>query len=115
MAAMRIIPATDEAPFPYERAKDLLEHLPMVSKTPTDIPAIVAAGARFGWPKALIDRHWEWMRRGMCLDFNVPGGISCTLWEDNIFFRFFDGDHEDRCLPVIADLASQLGCRLQGR
>ena len=49
MSAIRIIPPTDEAPFPYDAAKAILEGLPGVSRSETDIPEIVAAGARFGW------------------------------------------------------------------
>jgi hypothetical protein len=111
MSAIRIVPS-GHAPFPYQKAKDLLERLPGVSKSQTDIPSIIAAGAKVGWPQALIDQHWEWMHSGKCFDFAVPDGISCTLWHDNIFFRFFDRDHATRCLPLIHDLANQLGCRL---
>jgi len=112
LSAIRIIPPTDDAPFPYEDAKKILERLPGVTKTETDIPAIVAAGTKLGWPTAVIDKHWEWMRRGKCFDFNVDDGISCTLWEDNIFFRFFNSGHEQKCLPIIESMAEQLGCRL---
>jgi hypothetical protein len=112
VSAIRIIPPTDEAPFPYDAAKAILEGLPGVSRSETDIPEIVAAGARFGWPKAMIDEHWELMRRGKCFDYHVEDGISCTLWEDNIFFGFHSGEHEDACLPVIQSMAAQLGCRI---
>ena len=113
MAAMRIIPGTDDAAFPYEEARFLLEHLPGVRKTETDIPAMVAAGTRMGWTKEMVDAHWELMRRGRCFDFHVDDGVSCTLWENNIFFHFFGRTHEERCLPLIEDLARQLRCRLR--
>jgi hypothetical protein len=112
MAPMRIIPGTDDGAFPYEEARYLLEHLPGVTKTETDIPAMVAAGTRIGWPKEMIDAHWELMRRGRCFTFHVDGGISCRLWEDNIFFGFSGRAHEECCLPVIEDLARQLRCRV---
>jgi hypothetical protein len=71
VSSIRIIPPTDEAAFPHQQARSFLERLPEVLRSDTDIPAIVAAGAKIGWPQAVIDQHWEWMRRGKCFDFNV--------------------------------------------
>jgi hypothetical protein len=112
LTAIRIVPPSDEAPFPYEAARGILERLPGVTKSETDIPAIVAAGAKLGWPQDVIDEHWEWMRRGKCFDFNVEDGVSGTLWEDNIFFRIVDFAHEEACLPLISAIARQLSCRI---
>lgn len=70
------------------------------------------AGKKIGWTDQMVDEHWEMMRRGKCFDFSVENGISCTLWEDNIFFRFFSADHQDVCVPVIESLARQLGCSI---
>ena len=78
----------------------------------TDIPSVIAAGKRVGWPQALIDVHLGYMKNGKCFDFTTDAGITCTLWEDNIFFRFQDAEHEAQCMPIIEDLAVRLSCRV---
>lgn len=112
MSTIRIIPATDDASFPYSAALHALQELPDVVQEETDIPAIIHAGKRIGWPQKVIDEHFGYLERGQCFDFCVENGISCTLWEDNIFFQFFDADHERFCLPQITDLAKRLDCRM---
>ncbi len=114
MTAFRIIPATDDAAFPYEEALRLLEAIPGVAKADTDIPGIVAAGVKVGWPQSLVDWHWEVMEKGGVFDFVGPGdaGISCTLWADNIFFRFASASHEEASMPFIENLARTLKCRI---
>jgi hypothetical protein len=112
VTAIRIIPRADESSFPYDDAKRVLDALPNVRRTETDISAIIAAGIRARWPQHLIDSHRELLARGKCFDFEVDGGISCTLWEDNIFFRFFGAEHERCCLPAIEEMAHTLGCEL---
>jgi hypothetical protein len=78
----------------------------------TDIPSVIAAGKRLGWPQALIDVHLEYMKNGKCFDITTDAGITCTLWEDNIFFRFQSAEHEAQCTPIIEDLAVRLSCRV---
>ena len=117
MTAIRIIPATDDdrgPPFPYEVALRRLKAIPGVTMSETDIPAIVAAGTRVGWPQSLVDWHWESMRVGGVYDFVSPDdeGLSGTLWRDNIFFRFTSQEHEQACLPRIEELARELRCRV---
>ncbi|MBP9087056.1 MAG: hypothetical protein KBG15_13125 [Kofleriaceae bacterium] len=117
MTAIRIIPASDDdlgPPFPYEVAFRLLKAIPGVIMSETDIPAIVAAGIRLGWPQSLVDWHWEAMRIGGVYDFEslADDGFSCTLWRDNIFFRFTSHEHEKACRPRIEALARELRCRV---
>jgi hypothetical protein len=117
MTAIRILPATDDdlgPPFPYDLALRRLKAIPGVTMSETDIPAIVAAGTRVGWPQSLVDWHWEAMRAGGVYDFASPDdeGLSCTLWRDNIFFRFTSQEHEQSCIPRIEELARELGCRI---
>ncbi|MBN1311120.1 MAG: hypothetical protein JXB30_06845 [Anaerolineae bacterium] len=112
MSAIRIIPTSDDAEFPYADAKRLLDSLPGVNRKETDIPAIIEAGVKAGWPKALVEEHRRLMRSGKCFDYAVDGGIRCTLWENNIFFSFSNRTHEEQCLPIIEMLANQLQCKL---
>lgn len=42
-------------------------------------------------------------RLGRCVNVDRgDGGISCTLWEDDILFWFFDEEHEDRLVLAVA-------------
>jgi hypothetical protein len=111
-AAVRIVPSDDDAEFPYAEALVLLQAMRGAVQEQTDIPSVIAAGKRLGWPQALIDVHLEYMRHGKCFDFTTDAGISCTLWEDNIFFRFQSAEHEAQCMPLIEDLAVRLSCRV---
>ena len=86
MAAVRIVPSDDDAEFPYAEALVLLQAMRGAVQEQTDIRSVIAAGKRLGWPQALIDVHLEYMKNGKCFDFTTDAGISCTLWEDNIFF-----------------------------
>ena len=52
------------------------------------------------------------MKNGKCFDFSTDAGITCTLWEDNIFFRLQSAEHEAQCTPIIEDLAVRLSCRV---
>jgi hypothetical protein len=112
MAAVRIVPSDDDAEFPYAEALVLLQAMRGAVQEQTDIPSVIAAGKRLGWPQALIDVHLEYMKHGKCFDFTTDAGISCTLWEDNIFFRFQSAEHEAQCMPIIEDLAVRLSCRV---
>jgi hypothetical protein len=112
MTGVRIVPSDDDAEFPYTKALALLQEMEGADQHETDIPAIIAAGKRFGWPQALIDEHFEYIKNGKCFDFHTDAGISCTLWEDNIFFGFYDAEHEAQCMPIIEDLAVRLSCRV---
>jgi hypothetical protein len=112
LAAVRIAPSDDDAEFPYTKALGLLQEMDGAVQEETDIPSVIAAGKRLGWPQALIDDHFEYIRNGKCFDFTTDAGISCTLWEDNIFFRFYGAEHEAQCMPIIEDLAVRLSCRV---
>jgi hypothetical protein len=112
MAAVRIVPSDDDAEFPYAEALVLLQAMPGAVQEQTDIPPVIAAGKRFGWPQALIDVHLEYIENGKCFDFTTDAGLSCTLWEDNIFCRFHGAEHQAECTPIIEDLAVRLSCRV---
>lgn len=111
---MRIIPPTDDGDFPYDAALRLLQQSPDIRQRPTDITAIVTHGIAIGWPQDLVDLHMRWLQEGGVFDFDdaEQEGISCTLWRDNIFFRFFSDSHHTRCIPMIEAMASTLGCRI---
>lgn len=108
MAAVRIVPSDDDAEFAYAEALVLLQAMRGAVQEQTDIPSVIAAGKRMGWPQALIDVHLKYMNNGKCFDFTTDTGISCTLWEDNIFFRFQSVEHEAQGMPIIEDLAARL-------
>jgi len=112
VAAVRIVPSDDDAEFPYAEALLSLQAMRGAVQEQADIASVIAAGKRVGWPQALIDVHLEYMKHGKCFDFTTDAGISCTLWEDNIFFRFRSAQHEAQCMPIIEDLAARLSCRV---
>lgn len=92
MAAIRLIPRTDDADFPREEARALIESLPEVVLIPTDFESMIAAGRRMGWPPKLIRANEELAARGNCNSFEWNGEpkISGTLYEDNVFFVVVD-------------------------
>jgi len=110
--AARIIPPTDDAEFPYDRALALIREIEDVVLEPADIPGIMESGRRMGWPQSLLDDHMGYLERGKCFAFRVPGGVRGTLWETNIFFAFEDRAHQETCEPQIEQLAARLGCRI---
>ncbi len=112
MTAVRIIAPTDDAEFPYDAAIHLLDSLPGCVREEADLPAIIAAGKRVGWPQTVIDEHFDYMKNGKCFDFTTGSGLVGTLWEDNIFFRFHDAAHQEHCMPLIGELAARLSCRI---
>lgn len=114
MTGLRLVPA-DGKPFPYDRALRLLKTIPTIELDSLDIPALVAAGKKMGWSQVVIDHHWTLMANGKCFRFDQDDEpeLSGTLYEDNLFFSFFDGDHEAACRPLIEKIARQLGIEIR--
>ncbi len=110
MTGLRLVPAAGAA-FPYERALALLKSIPAMDLDPLDIPALIAAGKAMGWSKTVIDHHWTLLSQGKCFRFEQDGGLelSGTLYEDSVFFSFFDADHAAGCRPIIEKMARKLG------
>jgi hypothetical protein len=110
MTGIRLI-AREGCEFPYKTVRAEMELISGMHFEPLDIPAIVAAGVRMGWPPEVIDEHWELMRRGRCFAFHQEEepGLFGSLYEDYLFFMFSGREHEDRCAPNIHDLATRLG------
>ena len=110
MPAIRIVPPTDDAPFPYQAAKELLAQ--DADLTPADLQAMIAAGKRMGWTEEMIMANEELAQRGHCFDFvlRIEPFLRGTLYENNIFFSI-TGD-EMAAQRYIKALAGKLGARV---
>ena len=110
MPAVRLIPKTDDASFPYDAAKRLLAQ--DADLTPKDFGPMIEAGRRMRWTEAMIRANEELARRGKCFDFQmrVEPSLSGSLFEDNVFFSV-TGD-EKAALAYIRRLAKELGVRV---
>ena len=113
MTGIRLIPA-DEVNFPYDAVVSALRNLPGMCFDELDIPAMVAAGKRIGWPQSLIDSHWDLMKRGKCFSFyqEETPGLTGSFYENNVFFSFNSAEHEAACRPQIDLLAKIPGVSL---
>lgn len=113
MTGIRLTP-TDKVNFPYDAVVSALRNLPGMCFEELDIPAIVAAGKRIGWPQSLIDFQWDLVKRGKCFEFNqeTPPGLTGAFYETNVFFSFTSGEHEAACRPQIDVLAKTPGVSL---
>lgn len=112
--ALRLIPKTDDGPFPYEMARQLLLNLEGLVFTPKDFGPMLAAGRRMGWPDELIRANEDLARKGRCFDFAMTKApfLRGSLFEDNVFFSFSSRGHRDGCMPEIERLASTLDVRI---
>jgi hypothetical protein len=110
MPTVRLVPITDEADFPYEEAKRLLER--DADLTPKDFGPLVAAGRRMHWTEAMLRANEELAERGNCYDFRLRAEplLAGSLFEDNVFFSI-TGD-ERAALAYIRGLARVLGVRV---
>jgi hypothetical protein len=110
MPAVRLVPITDDAPFPYEEAKRLLEE--DSDLTPTDFAPMIAAGRRMRWPEEMIRANEELAKRGKCFDFEmrVEPILRGSLFEDNIFLHI--AGEERAAMAYIERLARELGLRV---
>src|SRR5437870_1892326 len=100
MSGIRLIPKTDESEFPYMEARQiLLFELHDVFFKPTDFDALISAGKRVGWTAEMIAEHQAMAERKKCFDFRMESVpyLSGTLYEDNIFFSFYDSQQEKQC------------------
>lgn len=116
MAAFRLIPKTDEAPFPYDEAMRLLlfEDSSMIF-LPKDFGPLIAAGRDHGhWSAETIRQHEQMAERGRCFDFRSerPPYLEGTFFEDNIYFSFHSFDHQKACVPLIESLRQKLDVRI---
>ena len=115
MSAIRIVPRDDDSAFPYERALGELRTLG-VALVPKDFTAMLNAGRRMGWSEAMIRANEELAERGKCYDFQQTGPphLRGSLFENNIYFSFESGEHQEACLPLIHTLAETLGAQIWG-
>jgi hypothetical protein len=115
MSGVRLIPKTDESEFPYQEAKQiLLFSFQDLSFQSTDFAPMIVAGKRIGWTEEMLIAHEALAERGNCFDFRlqISPYLNGTLYEDNIFFRFVDSEHERECMPLIPELATRLEVRV---
>ena len=112
MAAIRLIPKTDESEFPYDAALKLIQSLPDVMLRPQDFTQMIATGKRIGWPEVMIRSHEEMAARGKCFQFRWDGypALSGSLFEDNVFFSIIDD--EQATLEFINAWATKLDVRV---
>jgi hypothetical protein len=112
MAAIRLIPKTDDGEFPRHAARELIEALPGAALFAPDFAAMIAAGRRMGWPAAMIRANEELASRGNCISFEWAGPpkISGTLYENNVFFGVVDDYWAT--LRFIEHWAERLGVRV---
>jgi hypothetical protein len=110
MPAVRLIPKTDDAAFPYDEAKQRLEQ--DADLMPKDFGPMIEAGRRMGWTQAMIRANEELALYGKCFDFQmrVAPNLTGTLFEDNIFFSITG--QERAALAYIRRLAKELGVRV---
>ena len=110
MPAVRLVPLTDNATFPYTEARLRLEQ--DAELTAKDFGAMIQAGRRMGWTGDMIRANEELAARRNCYDFalTVEPHLRGSLFEDNIFFSV-TGD-ERAALEYIERLARELGLRV---
>jgi hypothetical protein len=110
MPAVRLIPITDDATFPYSDVKRRLEQ--DADLIPKDFRPMIEAGRRMGWTAAMIRANEELADRGKCFDFTLRAEpyLSGSLFENNVFFHI-TGD-EQEALEYIITLAEELGVRV---
>ena len=115
MSVIRIVPRDDDSPFPYQRAHEELRTLG-VTLAPKDFTAMLNAGRRIGWSEAMIRANEELAERGNCYDFyqTATPRLRGSLFENNIYFSFESGEHQEACLPLIRTLADSLGAAIWG-
>jgi hypothetical protein len=112
MPAVRLIPKTDDAEFPYDAALAMLRALPGVELRPKDFVSLLEAGSRCGWTEEMLQVHEEMARRGRCFDFawNGPPTLRGSLFEDNVFISVVDD--EPATLRLVAAWARKLDVRV---
>jgi hypothetical protein len=110
MPAVRLIPKTDDAPFPYDAAKRRLAQ--DADLTPKDFAPMIETGRRMRWTEAMIRANEELARRSKCFDFQMRAepNLSGSLFEDNVFFSV-TGD-EKAAMAYIKRLTKELGVRV---
>ncbi len=114
MPATRLIPATDDAEFPYE---ELLAHiwtLDGVAIKHADLSEMIAAGKRSGWSAEMIAANEALQRTGRCRDVmqSKPPYLYATLYLDNLYIMYWDNAHRIACAPLVASMANKLGVRI---
>ena len=112
MPAIRLIPKTDDAEFPYDAALALIQRLPGVVLRPADLAPMIAAGKRMGWPEAMVRANEALAARGKCWAFSWSGppALTGTLYEDNVFLSVVDD--EMATLKLIRSWATELNGRV---
>src|SRR5262245_55496639 len=110
MPAVRLVPITDDAEFPYAEAKRRLGQ--DADLTPKDFGPMIEAGRRMRWTEAMIRANEDLARRGHCFDFvlRVEPFLRGSLFEDNVFFSITDD--EGAAMAYIKRLAKELGVRV---
>lgn len=112
---MKLIPKTDVADFPYEKALELLlSRYSDLSTNPVDFDTLIENGKRMGWTEEMINSHQAMKKRGKSFNFKTEteNGLRGTFGEDNISFLFNSKEHENKCIPVIKTLAIDLDVRI---
>src|SRR5689334_10540510 len=114
MSAIRMIPATDDGPFPYDQALKLLSTCPGLMMKSKNFAPLIAAGKRMGWSQEMIEEHERMEQGGLCFDFaqQQTPFLQGSLFEDNIYFRLTDYEHEKKCESLIVRIVAELGARV---
>lgn len=117
MSAARLIPKTDESPFPYDDALRLLildnSEMNFCKK---DFGPLIEAGRRFHWTEETLRINEEMAARGKCYDFDlaIPPFVRGTLYEDNVFITIgVYGEYEKDAADLVKQWAKQLDVRLR--
>ena len=94
MPALRLIPKTDDDPFPYDDALQLLRDLPEAELVAKDFGPLIEAGKRMGWTAKMIRSHEKLAAGGRCYDFawTGPPAMRGTLFENNLFISVVDDE-----------------------
>ncbi len=110
MSATRLIPITDDAPFPYEAVKRRLTADAVL--TPKDFAEMITIGKRIGWTEEMIRENQRLADAGNCFSFTVQGlpRLRGTLFENNVFFA--NSDTEGPAFAYIEGLAAELNLRV---
>lgn len=110
MSAVRLVPISDDADFPYAEAKRCLER--DAELTPKDFGPMIEAGRKMRWTDEMIRTNEELAHRGNCFDFVLRAEpfLSGSLFENNVFFSI-TGD-ERVALAYIKRLADELSVRV---
>lgn len=109
---VRIVPASDNVPFPYDEAKRvLIIENPDCIFEQADLRPMIEAGRRFNWTAEMIKANQELHDRGNCLKFRVERKpfLDGTLFEDNIMFDLTNVSSHEDALREITRLAKLLG------